>query len=118
MIVLYVLYLIVLFVILMLLSTCFSTGYSLFHNLLFLYSLLMFLIFKVNIFTTRCNEKSRVKVYCTQAVAIRSGRTHYIWDKIGGGPGRDSYLDCDENDLRFSVHGNTKTVSGGSNEIC
>ena len=68
-------------------------------------------LYQVNIFTTRCNERSRSKVYCNQAVAIRSGRTHYIWDKIGEGPGRDSYLDCDENDLRFTVHGNTKSVS-------
>ena len=56
-------------------------------------------------------DRSTVKVYCNQGVAIRSGRTHYIWDKIGEGPGRDSYLDCDENDLHFTVHGNTKTVS-------
>ena len=55
--------------------------------------------------------------YCVNAVAIRSGKSHYIFDRTNGTILRDSYLDCDENDLHFNQSGNTKTVSERKNEI-
>ena len=54
--------------------------------------------------------------YCVKAVAIRSGKSHYIFDRSNHTILRDSYLDCDENDLHFNKSGSTKIVSE-KNEI-
>ena len=60
----------------------------------------------MNIFTEKCSDGARV--YCVFAVAVVSGRNHYILDrrryKDGTSDNTDEYLNCDdENDLKISV---------------